>query len=717
MSADPAHRGDGPLSEDGPPGSAPGRRIDAPEAAGRLVAGLWKAWRSIAIGVATLSAFRVAFLLRHGAPGGAYPGWSLARAFAMGARFDLKTAAVAFLPLVLLVAFSQALGRLRALPLVWAALAFLALDVAAMVNDGYYGFFHTPIDAIVFGFAEDDTRAVWRSVWEDHPVVLAALSAFSLAALQTALAMRARLAAPPPAAGSPVRSRALARRSVAAVALSLGLFLAIRGRLGTFPLNEQDLAVAPEPFVNAMTPNGAYALFAAWRQRRSVSIGTDPLVGLRRLGFSAPGEAAAALGLAHADASDGAVAEALHLTTRENPVAAARPPHVVIAVMEGWGSDLLDYHSAKNDLLGRLAPHLRAGLLFRRFLSGHNGTHPTLEALLLGTPITPLTYSAFGHRRFEQAAVLPFRAAGYRVAFATGGSSAWRGLARALPQQGFDEVRDQSDVLASVPGARIGTWGVFDHELFAWAAARLREADRKGERLLLVLLTTTAHPPYAVPPEYRVRPLDLSVFSGRRLGEESLRRPILETYQYACDALGGFLDAVREAGLADRTIVAATGDHNTRTFFDYPATADLARRDGVPLFLAVPPAYLAGRSPDVGRWASHRDLFPTLAGLALSRARTFRFGDDLLAPPSRTPRALARYETVLADAGAVEKLGSDVFLRWEGGSLVPCADPACRAPLEAIAREERAYVGLLDWNVRRQALRPGGAQPVAARQR
>lgn len=683
------------------------------EVAGRLARGLWTAWRATAVAALTLSVFRVAFLLRHRPPGAAYPARGIASALLMGARFDLKIAAVAFLPLVLLVALAPVRGRLRAVAAAWAALAFFALNLLAIVNDGYYAFYHSPIDSYVFGLFEDDFGAVWRSIWREHPVVLGAAFAAALAAVQTAVALRARgRAEEDELAPSP-----LARRAAVTLALVLALFMSIRGRLGTFPLNEQDMAVSPEPFLNAVASNGVFSLYVATKHRSRFALGKDPLKGIHRLGFATPGEAAAALGLAPAGATDDAVASALETVTPENRIAAARPPHVILAIMESWGADLLAYHSTTNDLLGRLAPHLAKGTVFRRFLSVNNGTDPTLESLLVGTPITPLIDSQFGAVTYPQAAALPFRAAGYRTVFATGGSGGWRGFSRALPVQGFDEVRDMSDVLATVPGARVGPWGVFDHELFAWAAARLREADRKGERLLLVLLTTTNHPPHAVPPEYRIGPLDPTVFVGRALGDAALRRPILETYQYACDALGGFMDAVREAGLAERTIVAATGDHNTRSFFEYPDANDLARRDGVPLFLAVPAPYLAGRRPDPDRWGSHRDLFPTLYGLALSRARVFRTGQDLLAAPARPPRALVQYNRVFCDAGVFDHLepetGPESFWRWQGGALAPCADPACRAPLAALAREERAYVALFDWMVRRSALTPA-APPLRA---
>ncbi len=286
-----------------------------------------------------------------------------------------------------------------------------------------------------------------------------------------------------------------------------------------------------------------------------------------------------------------------------------------------------------------------------------------------------------------------------------GWSSAWRSIGRAYPHQGFDEVRDVNDVAAAVPDAPVGTWGVPDGALLQWAMKRLEEADAGGERLLLVLMTATNHSPYAVPAGYQVRPLDPSAYAGRPLGERAVGRAQLEGYQYACDAVGGFLDQLEATGLAGRTIVAATGDHNTREFFQYPGTRDLPLRDRVPLFLQVPPGYLGGRAPDLERWAGHRDIFPTLAGLALSEARVFRAGEDLLLPPTRPPRALARYETVLSDAGVLPSLDRRTALCWgPDGELASQAAAPCWPAVEPIAREERAYRALLDWTVRSQAL-------------
>jgi hypothetical protein len=656
------------------------------------------AWKSVLLVALTLAAFRAALLLAHGSRGLPYPGADLGRAFAMGSRFDLKVAAILLGPPLLLIGVARSLAgprwrrRLAAAATGWAAFAFAACDLLAIGNHFYYAFFHSPINPIVFGLAEDDTAAVLKTVWNDQPVLRAGLGLAALLWLQLRLL---RLV--------PVRLSGGAAR-IAAVALTAGalLFLA-RGRLGTFPLRDFDLVVSSSPFVNDLVPSGPEALFVAWQQRNEAGIEGGLDAGLRRLGFASPLEAAAAMGIRAG--SEAELLDALYPPARPNPEAAARPPHVVLALMESWGAHLLEFHSARNDLMGRLAPHLSDGTLFRHFSQIQDGTNGTVEGLLLATPISPLTYAQYGYRVYDTSAALPFARRGYRTVFLTSGTGGWRNLRRVLPRQGFAEFYDEHDVLRAFPAAARHTWGVHDGPMFELASQLLVDADHKGQRLFLVILSTSNHPPHQVPPDYVLRPLDLAVIGGRVAAAPELARAILATTQYASDALGGFLDRLDEVGLGGRTVVAATGDHNVRSFFAYPEARDLPRKVGVPLLLHVPAAYRGGRSFDPDRFASPRDLIPTLAGLSIPGERVFASGRDLLLPAPRA-RALSGFDLVLSADGVVAGLRQPRLFAWaEGGTLVPCETEACRAPLQRLEAEERAYVALLDWNIRRQALK------------
>src|SRR5512142_3223052 len=163
----------------------------------RLHNGCRLAWRATALAALLLFAFRVAFLVRYAGPGTHLAGADLTRALLMGLRFDLKVGAVAALPLVLLGALWPS-GRGRWVAGGWTGLSVFWLTIAAMVNDGYFAYYHTPIDAIVFGLFEDDTAAVFRSLWEEHPMVLGPLAALLAAVAIGWVVLRPARRAPSP---------------------------------------------------------------------------------------------------------------------------------------------------------------------------------------------------------------------------------------------------------------------------------------------------------------------------------------------------------------------------------------------------------------------------------------------------------------------------------------------------------------------------------------
>ena len=89
---------------------------------------------------------------------------------------------------------------------------------------------------------------------------------------------------------------------------------------------------------------------------------------------------------------------------------------------------------------------------------------------------------------------------------------------------------------------------------------------------------------------------------------------LLNTFQYASDALGQFIGRVKASDkLKDNTVIAVTGDHRMRySSTDEPTEYGLTF--AVPFFLDVPQPIL-DHTPftyDPQRIGSHRDLFPTL---------------------------------------------------------------------------------------------------------
>lgn len=677
-----------------------------------------KQWLTTAIFLLFAAIFRIVMLWQYGSSELIVNhSDDLLNAFWMGMRFDLKTAAI-FLALFQLVAFFTLLvpllninALLNRLFVPFATLFFLFLTALSIGNHFYFGFYQSPINALAFGLIEDDTRSVLKTIWSDYPVVWGLGSLLILTGLQVYFLKGL--------------TNSLKRLNqwhpsfpVMLIYIPLSLFLtalAGRGTVGTFPLRDLDMAVSSHIFVNQLVPNGAQSLFNAWTEREMNQISDDPNVGLHSRGFKSALEAGAVLGIQANNEST--LYQALYQRTPVQPEVEKKPPHVVFALMEGMGRHLLHYHGEGNDLMGRLAPHAQSDLFLMNFTSSQHGTHPSLEALLLNSPVTPLTQSRYGYQSYRSAAAKPYKEAGYKTVFLTAGPATWRSLDTALPRQYFDQVLSKTDVLKRFPNASTSTWGVDDDYMFRYASELLAEAEAKGEKLFLFMLSITNHPPYQVGPGYQAKPVNLLKFGARLIEDRTLAANILHTYQYANDSLGGFIDRVKaNPVLAEKTLIAASGDHNTRTFFNYEGNDELQLKYGVPFYFYLPKSYQKGATLDATRFGSHWDIFPTLYQRSLSNVEYLALGQDLTTPPKKglQASALANMGYVLTASGAATLQTQAQYYHWNtqttrlSPSTLSTSEEA--SDLIQAATQARARMALFDWQIRVQALKHPAAQ-------
>ena len=257
--------------------------------------------------------------------------------------------------------------------------------------------------------------------------------------------------------------------------------------------------------------------------------------------------------------------------------------------------------------------------------------------------------------------------------------------------------------MAANPAATSNTWGVYDEFLFDFAFRLMQKAEQRGEPIFLFILSTSNHPPHAVPPTYQPKPINWDRMApiAAHPREESMK--MLLTYQYSNDKLGRFIDQVKRDPMAAHTVVAATGDHNLRAFFNSRLPADLFQVHSVPAYFYVPPGLSTGR-PQRG-FASHRDLFPTLYHLALPGARYVALGNDLFGDvPDEERFGLVNNSIMFAEDGVVTPIDA----RWQAfawntdGTIRAEAAPSER--LRAHLQRARAVLAAQDWLTRSQVL-------------
>ena len=596
-------------------------------------------------------------------------------ALLMGLRFDLKMSAIATLLLFPLLGWHW---RMSAVFIkVWASLFALL----AVINFYYYGFYKRPIDSVIFGLADDDTVAVLHTIWQDFPMlqisVVLALAIWSANAAALRVGQCALLWLQ--------RHWARAWHLLLIPVLLVFVLMVGKGTLKGMALQLDNVTATSKPFLNNIIPNGVTALYNAWdAYRTSTDIGEED-TGLKTFGFDNYQSAARAAGIA-ATTPEG-VRRAMMASGRNQ----LNGKNLVFFQMESWSAEPFKYQSKDMDVLAGLKDKLHNAWVFDNFDSAHHGTHPALEAILYNTPVTPITNGKYRHIKLDWGVPFAMKKAGYDTLFVTSGQSGWRELNRVLLIQSFDEVIDAATLRAKYPGAEGGIWGVWDSYMFRYIEERLAKQP-KDRPLFIYAMSTTNHPPYELPSDFKPFAFDINKWPGDKGSEHLI--PNLQTYRYANDELANFVSAVERSTSAARTVVAATGDHNVRTFGQYATPESQVLRQQVP-FIIWGAGHLACPSA-LHQVGSHLDMFPTLFSLLGIHEGYMMTGRDLTECPTARNSDDAMAVTFIGQARTNHAI-------WSMGSANTLACQPVGSVCEWQPKQDakaRARVALLDWNIR-----------------
>ncbi len=618
--------------------------------------------------------------------------------FWTGTLFDIRIASLLFVPCLLIAAVVAINNRGFYLwQRFWPWLAtFLSLVIATLtvVNVFYYATFDRFIDIFIFGLVEDDTVAVLSTIWADYPVIRALLSLGIFAVMaffgyrywQHWLNSRQ------------VRNSNLPVSIISTLIILFTCFAGMRGSLGTFPLRQDDAQVSEIKLLNMLTPNGLIALdwaFKAHAKSNHFAEATDE-EGAKLLSrfLQQPTPASLLPFMAKTDL---------------NPTAKNNPPHVVLAVMESMGYDLASYDRSDRDLFGALRQHWQSDWHFDRFISEGDGTIDTLSRFFVRSPMSSIGQSSAQTTDFASNMFKPFLANGYKIIYVTSGNGAWHNINQFLPQLGVSEFIEQNGLKKRYPSAQIATWGVPDEYMFRYIEERLQEADKKGEHVFIMAMSTTHHPPYRTPAGYNKTTFYLTDKEKNRLknlasGDEL--QEVMNTLRYSNDYLGQFISNVKENNsLGSKTIIVATGDHNIRSI-GYPDPEELVLGHAVPFYIYVPPTYRHNSFFDANRLGSHKDILPTLYQLSLSDTVYYRTGCNLLARTLDSTWCQGyNPEVAITAEGACLLKGKTEFRPWKTQSGLLLGDPEpMNATQQELCHRWGAFTDLLWWQLNRQVL-------------
>lgn len=606
------------------------------------------------------------------------------RMWTTGIRYDMRIAALLAAP-IFLGGLLLAQGRyfwsfFKKTATIYAAISSFFAIFAVIGSFFYYQTFHTHFDIFIFGLFEDDTKNVVLNLWDDYPILKALLAAITITffiTYQFYLKINHN---------KPLKKWSKKLFFAFLVTSIVGISILSRGSISTFPLRRANAQVSDISVLNQLTPNAITALSWAYKDKLE-DVQFNPVT------EEEGGHLLSILGF-----------ESIFAQTARNSYLVENPPHVVLNVMESFGSNMLAFDDEnKNDLLGSLRQHFSQDLLFKRFIPHGNGTAPSVAALFFHSPVQSISHSSAKTIPLDT----PFRTyknSGYKTIFISSGNMMWRNLNNYLPIQGIDEVYDQNSLIDEFPGSEryLTDWGLPDEYAYLLAEKLLNNTDTP---LFISILTVTNHPPYDIPDYYKPDKISLTEKYSIYAEDGQIEQiKILRAFRYASNAFGEFMSSIKNSQLADKIIVAATGDHQMRrlkTFYPKETLLSLA----VPFYLYAPSNLLEKTDfhYDPLRLGSHKDILPTLYHLSLSDTQYLALGGrSLLTPQDNISRNFGYNELLWINSqGGLSLNGSNTILPWENNYDLQLSDNVEEIDPSTFKRPQ-AYAQLLRWNLNRQ---------------
>lgn len=552
-------------------------------------------------------------------------------------RFDAQVGAYVAVPIVLCALLAQfwpaTMWRgVRAFMAVYVPIVATLLGLLGLADVHYYSNFGRHFDIVAFDFFDEEPSVLIRGILDEAPILLLLIGGtlFYLIAhfgwkhgvrLVDRCADRLSLSAP--------------RVWSALVVVLLILGVSFRGSLGTFTLRPEDVYVSASKQVNDCVPNCVFMLIKAFKEKRNqVRMLPDQDI-LTQHGFASLQEAADAFthksSAPYALDANGNINVDSLLVTMSGPNPPFRGYNVVLLVCESLGQKMLDYQSRYGvDMMGSLAAHLDSLVYFHNFVSATNGTIDAVETFTTSSPYERLFTSRHATSPLPYSTARVFERAGYSTHFVSGIEISWRNLIDVLPYQGFQTVTGKFEILDQWPDApQNRTWGVYDHAMLSHLLDLLEWTPADGKPRFVMALTSTNHTPFEFPSDFNMPalqvPQDPDAFA---VDDPEVVANYVRGIQYTCQSVGNFLTRLRQSPVGQHTIVAITGDHNTRLVLPYPPSEDPSMRYRVPLFLYIPNHAEVYRAY-THRFGSHHDIVPTLVNLTLPNAPYLNAGANL----------------------------------------------------------------------------------------
>jgi len=585
-------------------------------------------------------------------------------AFFMGWRYDTIVASYILAPFLISIILTSLIKIKSITNLfyflfgIYFFLFFNVITLLEICDLGFYSYFQDHLNILFFGFFEDDTVAVMKSIWKNYPLEYALAgyalyTAFTFWLVKKIFKFISR-------DSKSIMHKGVIKFFLISLTLLVTLFGGARGGYGILVLSPKYADFSKSLFINQTALNGIITFEKAYKLRRSRSSMDFNMAKAMGYGDNIHQAFSDYLGFDTSPTKREELINLLERKTPQNPAVEDLKPNVIVILMESFGAHWNRYNSDTFNFLGDLDKHFKEDYYFNNFISSDNGTIGSL--MVIGTNIPHragarfISESRYMQLPLKSAAHIPFEESGYETNFLYGGKLGWRDIGKYFTHQGIKSVEGESHIKESLDlKGRQGTeWGLYDEHFFDHIYKKLESTNRPQ---FLLGLSTSNHPPFEFPNSFSAPELILPEELKKRISrEEDLFMERFKAFQYSNFKLAEFINKIKNSKLKDNTIVIVTGDHNFWGFMNYEKEESFIKYT-VPLYIYTPES-LKPSSVDLDKFGSHEDIMTTAYNLALSDKKYLSFGEDLF---SSTPSISMNGAIIASSNGA--RIGGK-FYKW-----------------------------------------------------
>lgn len=560
------------------------------------------------------------------------------KAFWMGFRLDLSIVAYINAPITLLflicLLFKSDLFFKVIIKFIkyYYSIIFSLLFLAIFIDMGFFSYFNDHYNLLIFGFFEDDTVALIKTILSDYRFYILLLIFIILSVIIFKLS---KWTYKELKYNERIFNTLYWKNSKKVIVILMILtinFILARGSFSMFPLGLFYSQISPNQFINKLCVNPIHPLADTMYLKIKNAQKNVNLKDIFK--YDSEDQIIKDLTILSKYENSTNSGDILNKSTIENKKIEKIKPNVILIIMEGFGEIPVLNNSKEFDVMGELKQHFDTDTVFYNFLPAGFITIHAIESISLGIPQRPyvdqITQTQKAFCQFSSSVVLPYKNAGYYSIALYGGSMTWRDLEGFFKAQGFDYIVGEGNV--EVDAKDRHSWGINDDKFFELIEKQLFDENIKGPKFIYAMSTQT-HPPYKVSSDYKALPLEIPLNIQKMMSTKDLKNEnLFKTYQFANRELAKFLSNIKESELANNTIVAVTGDHNLRELSNC-VLEDTFLRYAVPFYIYIPQEIkenLDIEKIDTEVCGSHMDIMPTLYNLSLSSATFVSLGNNLL---------------------------------------------------------------------------------------